>query len=388
MTGSSLHTPRTDPNDGPAPDGPEDRIAVARALREIGRLLALEGKEAHRARAYLRAADAIEALGADLRELARIGRLTTVPGIGARLARTVEEILESGSSALLETLRRRYPPGALELGSVLSLPRIRALHEAPGITSLAQLREACAAGSVRGVRGFGAATERRILEAIDAAAKRGDAVLLPEATLQGARFLAYLQQSPIIARAELAGSLRRRVESIDRLDVVIASPEPEPAIAHAVRFPAAPAISEPGATHAELRPRPVFRSTSVPSPRRRSRRQHGYMPPARTCQSPGLTQRRTRGRHRARRGRRAAQMVGISPRGRVRGLSSARPGVHPGRAAGGRRGDQAAAAGALPPIWSRPPTCWARCTAIPSTPTDATRSRRWHALRKRSVCAT
>src|SRR5262245_5114394 len=98
MTGSSLHTPRTDPNDGPAPDRP-DRVAVAGVLREIGRLLALEGKEAHRARAYLRGADAIEALAADLRELARAGRLTTVPGIGARLARIIEEILESGGCA-------------------------------------------------------------------------------------------------------------------------------------------------------------------------------------------------------------------------------------------------------------------------------------------------
>jgi DNA polymerase (family 10) len=229
-------------------------MAVARALREIGQLLALEGKEAHRARAYLRGADAIEALAADLRELARAGRLTTVPGIGARLARIIEEILESGGCAMLEGLRRRYPPGALELASVLSLARIRTLHDALGITSLAELREACAAGTVRSVRGFGAATERRILDAIDAAAARGDAVLLPEATLQGARFLTHLQRSPIIARAELAGSLRRRVESIDRLDVVIASPEPDAAIAHAVRFPASPAVPQPGATHAQLRP--------------------------------------------------------------------------------------------------------------------------------------
>ncbi len=235
-------------------DFDRDRFAVAHALREIGQLLALEGKDTYRARAYGRAAQAIEALAADLRGLASTGRLTSIPGIGARLARTIVELLETGTCALLERLRGRYPPGVLEMATVLGVPRLRVLHEALGIASLAQLRDACESGAVRGVRGFGAATERRILEAIDAAAARGDAVLLPDAEVQGQRALAYLRGAPVVVRVELAGALRRRVEAIDRLDVVVASPDPESAIAHAVSFPAAMTVPDRRETDAVLRP--------------------------------------------------------------------------------------------------------------------------------------
>ena len=172
------------------------------------------------------------------------GRLTSVPGIGTRLARTIEEILDSGTCSLLERLRSSYPPGILELAPVLSVSRIRALHAALGISTIAQLRDACASGAVRSVRGFGPATEQQILESIDAAAARGDAVLLPEATAQGERILAYLRALPQVARAELAGALRRYIESVDRLDVVVATSEPGPVLAHAIGFPAATVIEQ------------------------------------------------------------------------------------------------------------------------------------------------
>ena len=84
---------------------------------------------------------------------------------------------------------------------MLSVARIRALHDALGITSLAELRDACESGAVRGVARLRRATERRILDAIDAREAQGDAVLLPEAEGQGARILDYLRQSPAIERA-------------------------------------------------------------------------------------------------------------------------------------------------------------------------------------------
>ena len=238
----------------PASDPRGDRFAVAAALREIGALLEVEGTDAYRARAYRRGAQAVESLAADLRPLAKAGRLTTVPGIGARLALTIGELLDSGTSPLLERLRSRYPPGVLELRTVLSLSRIRALHDALGVTSVAELRAACVSGAVRGVRGFGPRTERRILDAIDARAAQGDAVLLPEAAAQGERFLAYLRTALVIARAELAGAFRRRVEIVSRLDVVIASPDPAAAIAHAVAFPATESVTEDDGTRVTMRP--------------------------------------------------------------------------------------------------------------------------------------
>ena len=106
---------------------------------------------------------------------------------------------------------------------------------------------------MRGRPGSAPVTERRILDAIDAAASRGDAVLLPEAAAQGERFLAFLRDSPLVLRCELAGALRRRVETVDRLDVVIASPEPEAVPEVAAQHPAVMTVLERRATDGVLR---------------------------------------------------------------------------------------------------------------------------------------
>ena len=216
---------------------PPDRLAVAQALREIGRLLALEGTNRFKARAYERGAQALERLSTDLGALTRTGRLTTVPGIGRALAATITELVSTGRAEVLERLRRTFPPGAVELGRVLSLARIQALHDALGIVTLDQLHEACEAGRVGAVRGFGPKTERRLLERIKALAERGNRVILPVALRQAATVIDDLRAHPAVERAEIAGALRRRVETIDRLDVVVATGDPAAVIEHAARLP-------------------------------------------------------------------------------------------------------------------------------------------------------
>jgi DNA polymerase (family 10) len=215
-----------------------DRLAVAAALRDTGRLLALEGTNRFRARAYERGARAVERLTADLGSLARAGHLTAVPGIGRALAATITELVTTGRSEQLERLRSRFPPGASELGSVLSLPRIRAVHEALGIATLDELRDACDAGRLREVRGFGPKVEQRLRERIAALADPADQVLLPVALQQADAMIDDLRTHPAVGQVEIAGSLRRRVEVIERLDVVVATADPAAVIAHVTRLPA------------------------------------------------------------------------------------------------------------------------------------------------------
>ena len=215
-----------------------DRLAVASTLREIGLLLGLEKGNRFRARAYERGARALESAGAlDLDALAQAGRLTAIPGIGRALAGTIAEVRATGRSTLLERLRRRFPPGAIELGSLLSLRRIQVLHEALGIVTLAQLREACEAGRIRRVPGFGIKTERRLLERIADRAARGAGVLLPEADRQAEIVCAHLRAHTDVRRIEIAGALRRRVEAVDRVELVACSTAPTAVATHAARLP-------------------------------------------------------------------------------------------------------------------------------------------------------
>jgi DNA polymerase (family X) len=232
-----------------------DRFSVARALREIASLMQVEGANPFKVRAYERGARALEGMPEDLGTLVREGRLTSVPGIGSALASTIAELFQTGRSPQLDRLRERLPPGVVELGQVLSLSRIGALHRALGVSSLADLEAAARTGRIRDVKGFGARTEQKILADVEALRTRGTETLLHEATREGDALLAHLRASPATARAEIAGALRRRRETIDRLVAVAAADKgrAEDALDHAARYPAAVTVLERDQTRVLMR---------------------------------------------------------------------------------------------------------------------------------------
>ncbi len=228
-----------------------EHLAIARTLAETADLLALVGREPFRARAYGRGARVLERLdGDDFTRLLAEGRLTELAGIGRGLATVIGELARDGRSETLEKLRRGVPGGALELSRVpnLGLKKIAALGAALGVTTLAELEAACEAGRVRGVKGFGEKTERRILESIRGESIRGlgpaaerppapTRVLLPQALEVAERVLAHLRTVPGVTAAEVAGDLRRWTETVDRLVVVLASRKPDAALDGALASP-------------------------------------------------------------------------------------------------------------------------------------------------------
>src|SRR6185295_19063739 len=100
------------------------------------------------------------------------------------IAGVIQDLCDTGRSSLLEKIRSRYPPGTAELSQILSLPRIRVVHEGLGITTLADLRQACVDGRVRKLPGFGAKSESKLIERIDDLRAHPKHVILPEAMSQ------------------------------------------------------------------------------------------------------------------------------------------------------------------------------------------------------------
>lgn len=213
-----------------------DRLGVADVLREIGSLLALEGASPFKSRAFERGARAVES-AADLEALADDGRLQELPGVGPVLAATIDELLETGESRLLNELRARLPAGVVELSGVVSLPRARALHDALGVATLAELEAAARAGRVRGVRGFGEKTEARILADLASLSQRGHALLLHRADAEAERVAAFARGLPGVTQVAVAGALRRRAETVDRLEIVAGSRDPARALVRAAALP-------------------------------------------------------------------------------------------------------------------------------------------------------
>jgi DNA polymerase (family 10) len=224
-----------------------DSASVAGALREIGGLLIGEKGSRFRAQAYLRAGDVVESV-TDIGALAESRQLTSLPSIGSGIASVIEEMCRTGSSRMLEELRTRFPPGTAELSQILSLPRIRVIHENLGVSTLTDLRRACEEGRIRELPGFGAKTEQKLLERIDELTARPKHVILPDALSQARALLDHFAGSSAVEAVEIAGDLRRRAETIDRLDLVIASKQPDDVILRAERLPGVPTIEAADST--------------------------------------------------------------------------------------------------------------------------------------------
>jgi DNA polymerase (family X) len=210
----------------------QDAKQVAAALDDIALLLSLTRGNGWKARAYERGAEVARSLGEDLGELVEQGALQTVEGVGPSLARQIHQLWNSGSSSLLERLRAEHPPGTAELARVpgMSLRRIRALHEALQISSVSELEEACRAGKVRAVHGFGAKTEQRLLVALAelrAAPGEPRRLLLPHALALAARIEAVVQRAHAAERTLVAGAVRRGIEQVDELELLFVTRTPE-----------------------------------------------------------------------------------------------------------------------------------------------------------------
>src|SRR5881227_2770766 len=132
-----------------------DKFAIAAALQEIAALLELKGgKDRFKARAYQTGARVVAGMTEDIGDVVLENRLTSMRGIGAALASQIEQLYLTGESSVLRGLKKEFPPGIIELSGVpgLSTAKIAALHNALGITSVAELKTAAQAGKIKNIK--------------------------------------------------------------------------------------------------------------------------------------------------------------------------------------------------------------------------------------------
>ncbi|HEY4302110.1 MAG TPA: DNA polymerase/3'-5' exonuclease PolX [Candidatus Didemnitutus sp.] len=204
---------------------------IASVLTDIGVLLELKGENPFKVRAYQTGARAIEGLAEDeLQKRVADGTLQDVKGIGEALGQKVTELATTGRLEFYEKLKTSLPPDLVDL---LGIPgvgpkKVRALHERLGIDSIEKLQAACADGRVAALEGFGEKTQEKILAGIRNRERYGNRHIWFAAWTVAEPILAGLRSLPQVLRAEHAGSLRRRVETVGDLDFLVATREPKP----------------------------------------------------------------------------------------------------------------------------------------------------------------
>ena len=201
---------------------------VAAIFYEIADLLTLE-VVAFKPRAYLRAARAIESLDEDITDIYDRGELETIPGVGTAIAEKIQTIIEQGTLPYLDTLRKELPEGLYELMDIEGIGPKKALilHKELGITGIVDLENAVKAKKVRKLEGFGEQSERRILENIQVQKERQTRFLLGFILDEAEALEQKLEDHPAVMKACLAGSIRRRKETIGDLDILVATDDPD-----------------------------------------------------------------------------------------------------------------------------------------------------------------
>lgn len=201
---------------------PVQNAEVAAMFDQAAELLEIQGENQFRVRAYRRAARVIEGLPQSVKSLLSAGRdLSELPGIGKDLANKIADIVATGRFKLLDQLKKKLPG---DLGGIAALPglgpkRVKRLHDKLKVSTFDDLRRVVKTGRLHEIRGFGPIIERKLIAALEkpTVEKR---FKLSVAEAEAEALVAFLRGS---GRVMVAGSYRRRRETVGDLDLVVTS---------------------------------------------------------------------------------------------------------------------------------------------------------------------
>ena len=221
------------------------RIA-ADFVEEYATLLELSGASPFRVRAYANAVRALETLTSPLDELLAAGTLTEVKGIGDSVAELVVELADTGTAQAYEKLRAATPEGLLDMLRVPGLgPRkIVAIRKALNIETLDALEQACRAGQLAAIKGFGSKTQATILKGVEFIRAHQGHCRVDSAHQSAQSLLTTLCSHA--QRFASAGELRRARETVQQLDFVISTTDAAAATAAFVTHPDIDEVLAPG----------------------------------------------------------------------------------------------------------------------------------------------
>ena len=208
---------------------------IARALSEVADLLEISAGNPFKVRAYRNAARTVADHPDPIAELVAGGEfdLTDLPGIGGGIAKEITALVQTGSMPQRQQLVATVPPGLLDLLRIPGLgpKRVKLFHDQLKVNSVADLKAALEKGKLATLGGFGPKLLEKIREGIAGAGDGAKRMVLHEAEQYARAILEYLKAGGGIDEIDVAGSFRRRKETIGDLDIVVTcAPAKAPAV--------------------------------------------------------------------------------------------------------------------------------------------------------------
>ncbi len=202
---------------------------IIEILEEISVLLELSGENPFKSRAYSIAARNLEKVEEDIADLVQSGKIFEIQGIGEAIGQKISALQSSGRLEYYEKLKGSIPAGHLEMLKISGLgPRkIHALYQELGITTLGELEYACHENRLADLKGFGKKTQDNILAGIERLKRYAQRRRYDEALKEAQSLLKFVEIHDLVDRADIAGSLRRGLETVKDIDLLVATNHPQ-----------------------------------------------------------------------------------------------------------------------------------------------------------------
>lgn len=234
---------------------PKSNAEIARLFDQLADLLEIEDANPFRVRAYRNAARVIRGESRSMVELVERGYdLDRLPGVGEAIAEKIHAIVDTGRLPALDETARRIP---LALSDIMALPglgpkRVKTLYRELGIRSTDDLQRAARTGKLRNLPGFGAKTEARVIEALERMQSRERRWYLSVAEDIAEPLVAYLRKLDGIKQVTVAGSYRRRRETVGDLDILVTARRGTNVSRHFVAYDQVAEVDSQGDTRASV----------------------------------------------------------------------------------------------------------------------------------------
>lgn len=204
---------------------------IAQAFEKIADILSLQDENPFRIRAYQRAAQTILAMPEDLAMIySRKGKdgFDDIPGIGVDLSAKIEELIKTGKLEYLEKLAKEVPAGLLEITGIQGMgpKKTKYVWKQFKVKNVDELEKLAKSGKLDTEKGWGKKSVENVLTGIAAMRLHNERVALPTALAIAEQILKELKESGLCSELAIAGSLRRRKESIGDIDILVSSKNP------------------------------------------------------------------------------------------------------------------------------------------------------------------
>jgi DNA polymerase (family X) len=235
---------------------------IARMFFEISEFLEMENVP-FKPYAYQKAALTLETLKDDIGDIYRSGGLKAlkeIPSIGENIAKKIEEVLTTGKLRYYEDFKKKMP---IELDEIVRVEGVgpkkaKVLYEKLGVTNRKELEDAARSGKIASLAGFGEKTQRNIIEAAEFLKRSHGRFLLGEILPVAEEVVGRLKELKEVRKIEIAGSLRRRKETIGDLDILVTSRNPSRIMDFFTKMPGVAKVWGKGSTKSSVRMKEGF----------------------------------------------------------------------------------------------------------------------------------